>query len=449
MNVKLSFKERLGYGLGTAGEQFPNFLIQTFLFGYFNMVVGLNAGVITVIMLVARIWDAINDPMMGVIADHTRSRWGSYRPWAFFATIPMGIFLVLTFTNVGLTGAAKVIYCGAMYILFGMSNTASLIPLGSMANVLTDDNQERAVLGSFREFGSAIGNLAGSIAVPAIVTAFIKSGMGEAKGYQLTAIVLAILCFVFLGITFFTTKERIEPPKDQGSFISSLKVLKGNVPGICIILFFFFITTAIITRQMFNSMYYGPFVLGDSNLGNMLLMVMSVAPFFILYFIPKISFKYGKKFQLVLGCVVIIVGGVLFYLANTNPAMNLISSFVVGLGQVLTFSGVWSTIPDTADYGEYKNGVHAPGSMYAIANFGLKIGMTAASTLMGIGLMASGFDQTAAVQAAGVAGGLRAFNAISLILPTVCALLCLIPYKLTADESRKISAELAKRRGEQ
>ena len=318
-----------------------------------------------------------------------------------------------------------------------------------MANVLTDDNQERAVLGSFREFGSAIGNLAGSIAVPAIVTAFIKSGMGEAKGYQLTAIVLAILCFVFLGITFFTTKERIEPPKDQGSFISSLKVLKGNVPGICIILFFFFITTAIITRQMFNSMYYGPFVLGDSNLGNMLLMVMSVAPFFILYFIPKISFKYGKKFQLMLGCVVIIVGGVLFYLANTNPAMNLISSFVVGLGQVLTFSGVWSTIPDTADYGEYKNGVHAPGSMYAIANFGLKIGMTAASTLMGIGLMAAGFDETAAVQAAGVASGLRAFNAISLILPTVCALLTLIPYKLTADESRKISAELAKRRGEQ
>ena len=223
--MKLSLKERLGYGLGTAGEQFPNFLVQTFLFAYFNLVVGLNAGVITTIMLIARVWDAINDPLMGIIADHTRSRWGSYRPWAFFATIPMGIFLVLTFTNVGLTGAAKAVYCGAMYILFGMSNTASLIPLGSMANVLTDSNQERAVLGSFREFGSSIGNLAGSIAVPAIVTAFINSGMGEARGYQLTAVVLSILCFVFLGITFFTTKERIEPPKNPVSFIASLKVL--------------------------------------------------------------------------------------------------------------------------------------------------------------------------------------------------------------------------------
>lgn len=446
--MKLSFRERLGYGLGTAGEQFPNFLIQTYLFGYFNLVVGLNAAVISSIMLIARIWDAVNDPMMGVVADRTRSRWGSYRPWAFFATIPMGIFLVLTFTNVGLTGGAKIVYCGLMYILFGMSNTASLIPLGSMANVLTDDNQERTVLGTFREFGSSIGNLGCSIIVPAIVTAFVNSGVGEARGYQLTALVMSILCIVFVGITFFTTRERIVPPAPEKNILKSFLVLKNNVPGICVVLFFFFITTAIITRQMFNNMYYGPFVLGDTALGNTIMMVMSVAPFFILYFIPKIAFKFGKKFQLMLGCGVVILGGILFYLAGTNAVMNLVASFVVGLGQVLTFSGVWACIPDTADYGEYKNGVHAPGAMYSIANFGLKIGMTAASTLMGIGLTMAGFDQTAAVQAAGVADGLRVFNAVSLIIPTVCALLCLIPYKLTADESRKISAELARRHGE-
>ena len=243
---------------------------------------------------------------------------------------------------------------------------------------------------------------------------------------------------------FFTTKERIEPPKNQGSFLSSLKVLKGNIPGICIILFFFFITTAIITRQMFNT-YYGNFVLGDANLGNSLLMVMSIAPFFILYFIPKISARFGKKFQLLLGCGIVVIGGVLFLLAGTNGPLNLAASFVVGLGQVLTFSGVWSIIPDTADYGEYINGVHAPGSMYSIANFGLKMGMTLASSLMGIGLTMAGFDETALVQAAGVADGLRIFNAVSLIVPTVCALLCLLPYKLTAEQSGSISAALAQR----
>lgn len=446
--MKLSFRERLGYGLGTAGEQFPNFLVQTFLFAYFNLVVGLNAAVITTIMLIARVWDAINDPMMGVIADRTRSRWGSYRPWAFFATIPMGIFLVLTFTNVSLTGTAKIIYCAVMYICFGMSNTASLIPLGSLANVMTDDNQERAVLGSFREFGSSIGNLAGSIAVPAIVTAFINSGMGEARGYQLTAIILSVLCFVFLAITFFTTKERIEPPVPESNILKSFLVLKGNVPGICIVFFFFFITTAIITRQMFNT-YYGVFVLGNETLGNQLLMIMSVAPFFILYFIPKIAAKWGKKSQLLLGCVVIIVGAILFFLAGTNGVLNLAASFIVGWGQVLTFSGVWSVIPDTADYGEYKNNIHAPGAMYSIANFGLKMGMTLASTLLGIGLTLAGFDETAAVQAAGVADGLRVFNTVSLILPTVCAMLCLIPYKLTAEKSREVSAALAQRRNKQ
>lgn len=446
--MKLSFRERLGYGLGTAGEQFPNFLVQTFLFSYFNLVVGLNAGVITMIMLIARIWDAINDPLMGVIADRTRSRWGSYRPYAFLGTIPMGVFLVLTFTDVSLTGVAKVVYCALMYIFFTMSNTMSLIPLGSLANVMTDDNQERAVLGTFREFGSSIGNLVGSIAVPAIVTAFIHTGMGEAKGYQLTALVLSILCFAFLAFTFFTTKERIVPPKPETNIFKSFLVLKGNVPGICIILFFFFIATAIITRQMFNT-YYGTFVLGNAGLGNQLLMIMSIAPFFIMYFIPKIAAKWGKKSQLLLGCVIILVGAVLFFLAGTNAVMNLIASFVVGWGQVLTFSGVWSTIPDTADYGEYKNGVHAPGAMYSLANFGMKIGMTLASSVLGLGLTLAGFDQTAAVQAAGVAEGLRVFNSVSLIVPTVCAMLCLIPYKLTAEKSREVAAALAQRHGGQ
>ena len=443
--MKLTLKERLGYGLGTTGEQFPNFLIQTFLFVYFNLVVGLSPAVISTIMLIARVWDAVNDPMMGIIADRTRSRWGSYRPWAFFATIPMGLFLVLTFTNINLPMGGKIVWCALTYILFGMANTASLIPLGSMLNVMTDDNQERAVLGTFREFGSSIGNLAGSIAVPAIVGAFISAGLGEAKGYQLTAVVLGVLCVVFLAITFFTTKERIEPPKNQVGFLKSLKVLKGNTPGICIVLFFFFITTAIITRQMFNN-YYGRFVLGNEGLGNSLLMVMSLAPFVIMYFIPKIAAARGKKFQLILGCVIILVGAAVFYIAGTNGPLNLIASFIVGWGQVLTFSGVWSTIPDTADYGEYKNEVHAPGAMYAIANFGLKIGMTMASTLLGWGLTASHFDQTAAVQAAEVVQGLRTFNALSLIIPTVLALIVLIPYKLTASESTKISQELAARR---
>ena len=437
---KLSFRERLSYGLGTAGEQFPNFLIQTYLFFYFNVVVGLNAGIIGTIMLIARVWDAVNDPMMGVIADHTRSRWGSYRPYAFFATFPMALFLILTFTNVG----PKAVYCAVMYICFGMSNTASLIPLGSMSNVMTSSNQERAVLGSFREFGSSIGNLLGSISVPLIVNHFVNSGAGQNHGYQITAVILSILCCILLGVTFFNTKERIEPPKDEIGFFASFKVFKGNTPGICIVFFFFFITTAIICRQMFNA-YYAGFFLMNNNMTGTLLMVMSIAPFFILYFIPKISKAKGKKFQLVLGCVIVIVGGVFFYLANTSIPLNLAASFVVGLGQVLTFSGVWSVIPDAADYGESVNGTHAPGVMYSVANFGLKMGMTLASFLIARALVAIGFDQTAAAQAATVIPGIRTFNALSLILPTICALLTLIPYHLTAEKSAEVARQLAEK----
>ena len=113
---------------------------------------------------------------------------------------------------------------------------------------------------------------------------------------------------------------------------------------------------------------------------------------------------------------------------------------------MLTFSGVWSALPDAADYGEYVNGTHAPGVLYSIANFGLKMGMSLAGVLLSLGLALSGFDQTAAVQAAGVSGGLQLFNALSLILPTVCALLCVVPYRLTAARSTEISQALAQRR---
>ena len=111
-------KERNMYLTGMLGQNLIYNIVATGLYFYFQNVICLPAMALGWIFALARVWDAINDPLMGIIADHTRSRWGSYRPWAFFATIPMGIFLVLTFTNVALTSTAKVIYCGTMYILF-------------------------------------------------------------------------------------------------------------------------------------------------------------------------------------------------------------------------------------------------------------------------------------------------------------------------------------------
>lgn len=447
MSEKLSFRERLAYGLGTGGEQFPFYMVNVYLYFFFNTIVGIPAMTVGTIFMVARVWDAINDPMMGIIADRTRTRWGSYRPWAFFATIPMCVLLTLCFAGPNLsTMGAKVAWCAVTYILFGMANTASIIPLGSMLNALTPDYNERAVLGTFREFGSSVGNCLTSIVVPAVVTLGVGIGLGEIHSYTLAAFLMGLLAIVVLGFTFFNTKERVQP-EEQTGFFASFKALKGNTPAVCIIFFYFFLNFAIIGRQMFNA-YYAIYYLGAPALVGTLMTAMALAPFLMMWFVPTLAKKWGKRNYMILGCGFCILSGLIFAVGKTSIAAAYISAFVLGLGQNLTYSGVWATLPDCADYGEYKNGVHAPGFIFSVAQFGMKLAMSLVSVIVSAVLTSVGFVETATEQTAGALNGIYMFNWISIAGFCVLSLLCLIPYKLTESKMDEVREELAKRRAQ-
>lgn len=446
--MKLSFRERLAYGLGTGGEQFPFFMINVYLYLFFNTVMGIPAMTVGTIFLIARIWDAINDPMMGIIADHTRTRWGSYRPWAFFATIPMCLFITLCFAGPNFTSmSAKVAFCAIVYILFGMANTASIIPLGSMLNAMTPDYEERAVLGTFREFGSSVGNCLTSIVVPAVITLGLGWGLSETHSYTLAAFLMGLLCILVLGFTFFNTKERVLPEKQTG-FIASFKALKGNTPAICIIFFYFFLNFAIIGRQMFNA-YYAIYYLGAPVLAGTLMTAMSLAPFLMMWFVPTLAKKYGKRNYMILGCGFCILSGIIFALGKNSLTVAYISAFVLGLGQNLTYSGVWATLPDCADYGEYKNGVHAPGFIFSVAQFGMKLAMSLVSIIISAVLAGCGFVETAMEQTPAALNGIYMFNWLSLVVFCLLSLVCLIPYKLDEKTMNKIRDELAARQAQQ
>ncbi len=443
---KLSFRERLAYGLGTGGEQFPFYMINVYLYFFFNTVMGIPAAYVGAIFMVARVWDAINDPMMGILADRTRTRWGSYRPWAFFATIPMCLLITLCFAGPNFSAmSAKVAFCAVVYICFGMSNTASIIPLGSMLNVLTPDYEERAVLGTFREFGSSVGNCLTSIVVPAVITLGLGWGLSEVRSYTLAAFLMGLLAIVVLAFTFFNTKERIKP-EPQGSFFAGFKSLKGNTPAICIILFYFFLSFAIIGRQTFNA-YYAVYYLGAPTLVGMLMTVMSIAPFFMMWFIPTLARKIGKRNYMLLGTALCIVSGIIFAVGKTSLAMAYVSAFVLGLGQNLTYSGVWATLPDCADYGEYKNGVHAPGFIFSVAQFGMKLAMSLVSVLMSAVLTMTGFSEVAETQTASAVNGIYMFNWVSIVVFAVLALVCLLPYNLTESKMAEVRDTLTKRNG--
>ncbi|MCR5785835.1 MAG: glycoside-pentoside-hexuronide (GPH):cation symporter [Eubacterium sp.] len=440
---KLSVREKLCYGLGTAGEQFPFFFVNCYLFFFFNVILGISAVTVGTIMLISRIWDAINDPLMGMIADRTRTRWGVYRPWAFFATIPMGLFLVLTFTDFHLGMTGRIIVAAITYIGFGMSNTASIIPLGSMVNVLTADYNERSQLGSFREFGSAIGNTLTSIIVPAILSLCAARGLEGASSYTVTAIVLGLFTVAVLALTFFNTKERIEPPKENVSLIKSFGTLKGNAPAWSLIFAFFFVCGYSVFRNTMNA-YYGVYYL-ENDAYPFLLTVMAIAPFFILYFIPGITAKIGKRNTFIIGCALIAVSGAIFMIAKTNMTMNYVAAFVAGWGQVLSFSSTWSMIPDAADYGEWKNGVRAPAFIYSLVNFSLKLSMSIFALVISFGLAHFGFDQAQTTQSDMAINGIYLLNSVPMIAVGILAIICILPFKINAEEAEKIQIELQKR----
>ncbi len=442
---KLPFKERLGYGLGTAGEQFPFYMINVYLYFFFNVIVGIPAGIVGSIFMIARVWDAINDPLMGILADHTRTRWGSYRPWAFFATIPMCVLITLCFSGPNFSSmSAKVAFCAIVYILFGMANTASIIPLGSMMNVMTPSYAERSVLGTFREFGSSVGNCLTSLIVPAVVTLGLGWGLSETRSYTLAAFLMGLLAIGVLAITFGTTKERLQP-ESSGKFWEGFKSLKGNGPAILMILFYFCLSFAIIGRQTFNA-YYATYYLGAPRLVGLLMTTMSLAPFLSMWFIPPMSRKIGKRNYMILGTCICILSGIIFAIGRNSLPMAFVSAFVLGLGQNLTYSGVWAALPDCADYGEYKNGIHAPGLIFSIAQFGMKLAMSLVSVLISAVLVISGFVETAEVQADSAVRGIYLFNWISIVVFSALALIFLLPYKLNEKTMEEVRTELASRR---
>jgi sugar (glycoside-pentoside-hexuronide) transporter len=436
----ISFRERLWYGLGTTGEQFPFFFVNSYLMFFLNIVVGIPAMAVGTLFLLSRIWDAINDPIMGHIADRTRSRWGSYRPYAFFATIPMGILLYLTFTSFNIGAGGKLVWAYVTYIFFTMSNTASIIPLGSMINVLSSDYEERGVLGTFRELGSSIGNLTASIIISGLI-GFFGARFGDAASYSYTSIILSILCFVLLLGTFLNTKERVLPPKETIGFFKSFKALKGNGPCISLFIAFFFVSMFVAIRQMWN-MYYVSFYLQNDKMQGLLLMFMSLAPLSVLYFLPRFIRKWGKRNMFLLGCICIVLSGILFLIAQRNTILAIIASFIAGWGQVMTFSAIWSMLPDVSDYGAYKNDIKAPGFVFALGNFMLKLAMSLSGMLAGVLLTVINFDQTAKIQTEAVVNGIYWFNGLTIVIVGGLAALVILAYKLTPEKSKEIAEAL-------
>ena len=250
---KLSFIEKAGYSLGDAAANFVFHTMIIFQLSFYTDTLGIAAAAAGTLLLVGRLWDGFFDPMMGIMADRTNTRWGKFRPWVLWTAIPWGVVMVLAYTSPDLSTTGKLIYACVTNILLMTLYSANNTPYSALTGVMTSDVNERTSLSSYRFVAAMIAQLiVGGFTLPLVA----KFGQGNtAKGWQMTMALWATVCVVLFVITFLTTRERIQPdPQQKSSAKQDFGDLLKNQPWIAM----FILTLAhfIVLAMRGGTMFY-------------------------------------------------------------------------------------------------------------------------------------------------------------------------------------------------
>jgi len=483
---KLSFKEKLGYGLGDTACHFAWDMAGMFLFFYFTDIYRISAAAAGTIMMVARIWDAISDPMIGVISDRTNTKYGKFRPYILWFAIPLSAALVMLFTTPDFEETGKIIYATCAYLLLSTFYTAVNLPFSALSGVMTADPGERTLLNQFRFFLGFIGMFvvsftplfknymivddvfayAQSINLPQQGLDYIKefnwgearlydtSGtlkeiitQGERSAFQLIAIVLSVVSIVLLTISFFFTKERIEPPKSQKS---NLKEDFSNVFGVrpWIILFILgIITFVLILLQGSVINQYFKYFIGKENDATILYTATTISLIVGVLLARPLTKRFEKRAVYLVCSAFAGLLTMALYFPDPEDFYTLhIINVLSKLAIAPTIPLLWAMIADTADFSEWKNNRRATGLFFSATTFAQKLGGGIATGLAGWLLTVASYDGEAVVQTDGAILTLRLLFSIvpgGLYLLTAALLFW---YKLDDKQLETIRLELDNRR---
>jgi glycoside/pentoside/hexuronide:cation symporter, GPH family len=476
MAEKLAMREKVGFSLGDAAA---NFIFQTIMLlqlSFYTDSFGISAAAAGWLFLVARLWGAVFDPIMGVISDRTVTRWGKFRPWILWTAVPFGIIGFLAFTTPNFGPQGKIIYAYITILLLMSVYSANNIPYSALSGVITGNMKERTSLSSVRFIFVTLATLAiQGFALP-MVNHF---GQGNsAKGYQVTMGIFCVLAVIFFLITFFTTKERILPdPKQETSLKQDITDLLKNRPWLIMFLVFIMMFIFLGIR---NSMllYFFKYYL-DKDSMTAFLEVLNKGLFGFLdkvgmlganADIPGNTFsiinifsqlitivgltvsrplanRFGKRdvfhgaliFSVIFAAIFIFIGP---QAVGLTLIMQLLFNFTWGVGMM---SLPWAMMADVADFSEWKNNRRATAIAFAGIIIGLKVGLAIGGALAGSLLNVYGYvanvPQTPHAQY-----GIRMITSIYPALFLAVGIIILLFYKINKSTEIKMQDELAERR---
>ena len=440
-------KDEIGYVFGDMAGSFVNLFVDAYFLIFCTNVLGISAGWMGTLFLVARLWDAINDPIMGSFPD----RWmigksgDKFKPWIKIFMIPLALSGVLCFLNVPLEGIALHAYVAFAYVLYGMSYTGTSMPFGAMASVVSDDPIQRSKLSRARSIGGTIVGIVGLSIVP--VVCFDKQSNILPGRFTLIAVVFGVLSIISYFVLLNLTQERIRQNVEKAEKFNYGKVLKATVHnrpliGVMVATLgsMLFITGSNQVRSYIFKEYY-------ARTDVMSIISLATIPILVICFplVPKLVAKFGKKATLMAAIVSSTIFSVIPVVMEIKNVYIYSALVVLGtIGQTVFTMLIWALVTDCLDYSEWKFNERSDGSMYSLYTFSRKIGSTIASTGVSFGLAAIGF-----VSGSNVVQTAEAVNGIYFlvnIIPVVTCILELVGvgliFNLNKETTERMYAEL-------
>lgn len=493
----LSFWEKAGYSCADSAANFVFMTMVLFQLNFYTDVFGLTAGAAAMILLWPRLWDAVADPIVGILADRTDTRWGKFRPWILFTAGPWFVVMILAYTTPhGWSTGAMIAYAGITNLLLMTIYSMNNMPYAALGGVMTGDINERAKLNSFRFVAvNAAQFIVGGFTLP-LVAKFAAQHAGNhpvtladrQHGWTMTMTIWGVLCLILFIITFTSTRERIKPATAQKSSPKQdfLALLNNNPWRVmwCWTLVHFAILSfrggalynyyhhyadksAMFTVvQAFGLVvpagatgnglleWLGYLVHGDATAGNVadvfnsIVNMLGTGLIMITILVsPSLARNFGKKWVAGVGFVLSTIGTLAFYLLGpTNVWGMLALTAVISVVYAPTIPLTWAMFADCADYSEWKSGRRFTGMVFATIGFALKSGLALGSA--GFLWIMSGlfhYDTQLPDAASAVTGYRVCSGLVTGVLFAICAGLLAI-YPLNKNTTIQMADELAERR---
>jgi len=441
--TKLNVPRKVGYAVGDFACNMSWSLVSNYLVFFMTDIALIPAGLVSAVMLISKAWDAINDPIIGTLADHTRSKLGRYRPWILFSSIPMLLCNVATFTtfsNWGLTGRAW--WAFGTYFVLVLLYTMVNVTYSAMPAVLTRDTDTRTSLASYRMTAAFLAMTLLSYFLLRVV----NWAGGGAHGYQTAAMIFSALACPFFFIVFASTKEIVDVKPEHSNFSTSLKAIVHNNPMWHIVIAY--LGWGVVQGGFTVKMYYCTYNIGDqmlyANASTLQSVVGMIGTFSVTFLVKKVK---NKGTLAGIGAALVALGSIVCYFtpaATFGGPMFMAMAVPIGFGMGMMLASIFGMEPDCAEYTQYyEHGVYIPGFISTIINFALKFGQAIAISAATAVMAALGYVANLA-QTPVVLSGINFMSHMFVFLVMVIVAIAMFTYKLDKEKYAWLCERISK-----